>query len=72
MTCGSACGWCGACSSEATCTDCGVPYGREYDSPNGLCAECDDRREAWATAQQLKRMAKAVLKVDLTKVKEVA
>jgi hypothetical protein len=52
------------------CVDCGRAC------EGGLCDECGDQRDAHTDALEaaylLTRMAKAVLRSDLTKVKEVA
>lgn len=58
--------------TNAECSDCGLGFWRsEFDSCP-WCGPCAQRRDDWATAQDLKRMAKAVLAVDLTNVKDVA
>jgi len=58
--------------ANAECHDCGQPWYRsEFDSCV-WCGPCAQRRDEWATAMELKRMAKAVLAVDLTKIKGVA
>jgi len=57
---------------NATCTDCGVHYGKAASDPTTWCDACSDRREAWAAAQELRTMAKAVLAADVTNVKEIA
>jgi len=54
--------------TNATCHDCGVDYSRGEHDPTVWCDECSDRRDRWATAQEIKMMAKAALRVDLTKV----
>lgn len=43
----------------------------ELDS-TPTCDSCSNRRDAWATAQELRHMAKAVLTADLLKVKDIA
>jgi hypothetical protein len=73
--CGTACGYCGRCSNEpdgAICSDCGESFYRsEFDSCV-WCGPCAQRRDDWITAQEIKRMAKAVWNADLTKVKDIA
>lgn len=57
---------------NAACSDCGSGFWRsEYDACP-FCGPCAQSRDDWATAQEIKRMAKAVLSVDLTKVRDVA
>ncbi len=57
---------------EQQCHDCGVPYARaEYDR-TVWCDDCSNRRDRWADAQEIRTMAKAVLSVDLSTVKDVA
>jgi hypothetical protein len=57
---------------NAVCADCGLSYARAELDSTPWCDECSDRRDRWATAQELRTMAKAVLKADLTKTKDVA
>lgn len=57
---------------NATCQDCGIAYSKAEDDPSGCCDSCSDKRDRWATALELKLMAKAVLRTDLTQVKDVA
>jgi hypothetical protein len=57
---------------NAVCSDCGVSYSRAELDSTPFCDACSDKRDAWATAQELRTIAKAVLKVDLTKTKDVA
>lgn len=48
------------------CVDCGQAC------EGGLCEECCDQRDAHTDALELRLMVKAVLRSDLTKVKDVA
>jgi hypothetical protein len=48
------------------CADCGQA------TDSSLCEECRDRRDAHTDALELRMMVKAVLRSDLTKVKDVA
>ena len=58
--------------TNTDCADCGTPFWRsEYDACP-WCGPCAQRRDAWATECELKRMAKAVLTTDLTTIKEIA
>jgi hypothetical protein len=58
--------------TNCDCADCGVAFWKsEWDSCP-WCGPCAQRRDEWATAQDLKRMAKAVLTTDLTTIKEIA
>lgn len=56
---------------NATCTDCGVDYSKADGDPTTWCDACSDQRDAHTDALEM-RMAKADLRADLTKVKEVA
>lgn len=58
--------------ANAECADCGVGFYRSAFDACVWCGDCGQRRDDWATAQEIKRMAKAVLAVDLMNVKEVA
>lgn len=58
--------------SNAECHDCGSAYSKAEDDPSGCCDPCSDKRDRWATALELRLMAKAVLRVDLARVKDVA
>jgi len=58
-----------AARATASCQDCGADI---VPSTNPCCDGCSDRRERWAELHEIKRIAKAVLDVDLTKVKEIA
>ncbi len=49
-----------------SCTDCG----RATD--DAFCEECGDKRDAHTTLHELKAMAKAVLRIDHTTIKDVA
>lgn len=58
--------------ANAECADCGAEYSKgAYDS-TPWCDPCSDRRDRWITAQEMRTMAKAFLKVDLSQVKDVA
>lgn len=57
---------------NAECADCGVAYAKGEHDRSVWCDPCSDRRDRWITAQEMKRMAKAVLAVDLMTVKDVA
>jgi hypothetical protein len=57
---------------NASCTDCGVDYAKAENDLSTWCDACSDRRDAWATALEIRFMAKAVLKADVTTVKDVA
>jgi hypothetical protein len=57
---------------NATCADCGVDYSKAEHDRSVWCDDCSNRRDAWATATEIRFMAKAVLKADLMKVKDVA
>jgi len=57
---------------NATCADCGIDYAKGEHDRSVWCDPCSDRRDRWATAQELRTMAKAVLAVDLMKTKDVA
>lgn len=57
---------------NAICSDCGADYSRDELDATPWCDACSNKRDAWATAQDLKRMAKAVLATDLTKVRDIA
>jgi len=59
-----------ACNAE--CADCGVAYSKAEHDRTPWCDGCSDRRDRWATAQEMRSMARAVLAVDLSKVKDVA
>jgi len=58
--------------TNASCHDCGVDYSRGEHDRSVWCDECSDRRDRWTTAEEIRTMAKAFLKVDLTTVKDVA
>lgn len=58
--------------ANATCQDCQASYSKAEDDPSGCCDSCSDKRDRWATALEIKLMAKAVLRTDLTRVKDVA
>lgn len=57
---------------NAECHDCGQPYARGEFDRTVWCDPCSDRRDRWATAQEVRQMLKAVLSTDLSKVKDVA
>lgn len=57
---------------NAECHDCGIPYSRAEHDRTVWCDSCSDKRDRWATAFEIRHMAKAVLAVDLTKVRDVA
>jgi hypothetical protein len=57
---------------NADCADCGVGFWKGAFDSCVWCTPCAVRRDEWATAQEIKRMAKAVLSVDLMKVRDVA
>jgi len=57
---------------NATCADCGIDYSRAELDSTPWCDACSDRRDRWATAQELRTMAKAVLRADLMTTKDVA
>jgi predicted amidophosphoribosyltransferase len=79
--CGSFCGYCGRCSSGpsrvvAICADCGDEFATVIAELGARCDACwaerDAHTDALEAAALLKRMAKAVLSADLTKVREVS
>lgn len=57
---------------NAICADCGERWYRSEHDRCVWCGPCAQRRDAWATAQEIRSMAKAVLKVDLMKVRDIA
>jgi hypothetical protein len=61
---------------NAHCEDCDAPFFTAFAATARKCDDCWDARDAHTSALEeayfLKRMAKAILSVDLTKVKEVA
>lgn len=57
---------------NAECHDCGVEYSKGLHDRSVWCDTCSDRRDRWATAQELRAMAKAFLATDLTTVKDIA
>lgn len=57
---------------NAECADCGLGWWKGEHDSCVWCGPCAQRRDDWATAQEIKRMAKAVLTVDLMHVKDVA
>jgi len=57
---------------NAECQDCSAPFSKAEDDPGVWCDFCSDKRDRWATALELRTMAKAVLRTDLTRVREVA
>jgi hypothetical protein len=79
IACGSGCGYCGRCNDDiddlrpnAECSDCGIAYGKADDDPTTWCDACSDRRDTWAAAFEIRVMAKAFLRADLSKVRDVA
>lgn len=74
--CSAGCGYCGRCSGgprcNATCPDCGEPCWIGRDDTGSLCDACCDRRDAHSSALELRLMVAAVLRADLTKVRDVA
>lgn len=57
---------------NAECTDCGTAFVRsEYDRCP-WCADCAIRRDQWASLQDIKTMARAVLTIDPAKIKDIA
>jgi hypothetical protein len=59
-------------ATNADCADCGTSYFRSGHDRCVWCGPCAQRRDAWVTAFELRRMAKAVLSIDLSTVREVA
>jgi hypothetical protein len=57
---------------NADCQDCGIAYSKADDDPSGCCDPCSDKRDRWATALELRLMAKAVLRADPATIKDVA
>ncbi len=57
---------------NATCADCGVDYSKAEHDRSVWCDPCSDRRDRWATAMEIRIMAKAFLSADLSTVKDVA
>lgn len=57
--CGPACGYCGRCTSGirraiyATCADCGEAFVLDHFEPGAICNDCCDKRDDWATTQEL-------------------
>lgn len=58
--------------TNASCADCGVDYAKATDDPTTWCDPCSDKRDRWAEALEIRLMLKAVLKGDLTQIKEIA
>ncbi len=60
----------------ATCADCGDQFRTMVAEPGAKCDYCWAQRDAHTDALEaaylLKRMAKAILTADLTKIQEVA
>ncbi len=59
----------------ATCTDCGVGFTNRPEEIGALCEECCADRDAHTDALEVRlmvTMVKAMLRSDLTRVKEVA
>lgn len=57
---------------NAECADCGAPWYRAPLDSCPWCGDCAIRRDEWATAQEIKRMAKVVLAADLMTIKDIA
>ncbi len=57
---------------NASCSDCGAEYSKADADPTTWCDPCSNRRDAWAALTEIRLMAKAVLRADLTTIKEVA
>lgn len=57
---------------NATCRDCGADFGRADHDLGEYCDPCSDQRDAHTTATEIRLMAKAVLRADLTTIKEIA
>lgn len=57
---------------NARCADCGAGFYRSAWDRCHWCSACADTRDRWAEAQAMRSILKAVLKVDLSKVKDVA
>lgn len=59
----------------ATCADCGDAFRTMVAEPGARCDACWNQRDAHTSALEeaslLKRMAKAILTADLTRVQEV-
>ncbi len=53
-----------------TCSDCGSDF--VGDQTTTICEACWDRRELHADALEIRWMLKALLRSDLTKIKDVA
>jgi len=74
--CDEGCGFCGRCSegppANAICEDCRAPFWLEHDSTGRLCDTCCSQRDHHTDLLELKRMAKAVLRIDPTTIKDVA
>lgn len=58
--------------TNSECPDCGGAFWRAEMDRCVFCGPCAQQRDAWATAQELKTMAKAILNADLTKVRDIA
>ena len=58
--------------TNCDCADCGLPFYRSAFDACPWCGPCAVRRDDWITAFELRRMAKAVLSIDLTKVRDIA
>lgn len=56
---------------DAECADCGLPFHRGSYAM-AWCEGCSNRRDHWASVEEIKTMAKAVLQVDLSTVKDIA
>ncbi len=57
---------------NATCADCGVDYSRAEMDRTPFCDTCSNRRDQWASAQDVRTMAKAVLAIDPLKIRDIA
>lgn len=58
--------------TNAACADCGAWWYRSEFDRCVWCGDCADLRDRWATAQEMRSILKAVLAVDLSKVRDVA
>jgi hypothetical protein len=58
--------------TNAACPDCGVDFWRGEFDTCVWCGPCAQRRDAWASVQEIRSLATAVLKSDPTKLKDIA
>jgi hypothetical protein len=56
---------------NATCTDCGIAYGKADHDPTTWCDACSDHRDAHTDALEI-RLAKATLPAAVTERTDVA